>query len=191
VPPPATATAGTGPDADALTVLTALATAEHPLSADQLAHDLGWELSRVHAALAHAQQQPDLAGPMALRRVPPHTYTLTARLDILQPHQHKAVLEAACHQDTLGQEQADALYAVLTLGRLQREHHHAEHRLRKAGLISGGCFSDRLRVSDDVLFSLRCPRAGHADEVPRFSSIKSSARWYPQLRCLYYQRQFP
>src|SRR5258708_18354922 len=56
--------------ADALTVLTALATARAPLSADQLARALGWQLPRTAAAIAAAQHNPDLGGPLALRRIP-------------------------------------------------------------------------------------------------------------------------
>jgi hypothetical protein len=44
--------------ADALTVLTALATARAPLPADQLARALGWQLPRTAAAIAAAQDNP-------------------------------------------------------------------------------------------------------------------------------------
>ena len=69
--------------ADALTVLTALATARAPLSADQLARALGWQLPRTAAAIAAAHDNPDLGGSLALRRVPPETWTVTPRLDVL------------------------------------------------------------------------------------------------------------
>jgi hypothetical protein len=77
--------------ADALTVLAALATARAPLSADQLARALGWPLPRTAAAIAAAQDDPGLGGPLALRRIPPETWTVTPRLDILTQAQRRAL----------------------------------------------------------------------------------------------------
>jgi hypothetical protein len=68
--------------ADALTVLAALATARAPLSADQLARALGWPLPRTAAAIAAAQDDPGLGGPLALRRIP------TGNLDRHAPARH-------------------------------------------------------------------------------------------------------
>ncbi len=70
-------------EADTLVLLAALAHARTPLSVDDLARTLGWALERVEAALGHAHHHPGLAGPMTLRRVPPETFTLTPRLDVL------------------------------------------------------------------------------------------------------------
>jgi hypothetical protein len=69
------------PDArrDALTLLTALAYARGPLTPGDLVADLDWPLHRVKAALARARQDPDLAGPMMLRRIRPHAWTLSPR----------------------------------------------------------------------------------------------------------------
>lgn len=60
----------TDTDTDTLTVLTALATSI-PLTADELATALRWTLDRVTKALNHAHAHPALAGPVALRRIPP------------------------------------------------------------------------------------------------------------------------
>ena len=40
-------------------------------------------------------QHPGLAGPMALRRVPPATFTLTARLDVLTAGRQRAIQSTA------------------------------------------------------------------------------------------------
>jgi hypothetical protein len=58
---------------DTAVVLTALAYAVEPLSADNLAAVLDWPLTRVSAALGHAENHPRLAGPVALRRTEPGT----------------------------------------------------------------------------------------------------------------------
>jgi hypothetical protein len=64
---PGDASGGQDRRADALTVLTALATVRAPLTAHQLARGL----PRAVAAIAAAQDNPDLGGPLALRRIPP------------------------------------------------------------------------------------------------------------------------
>ena len=38
---------------------------------------------------------------MALRRVPPHTYTLTPRLDVLNRKQHQELTQTGYHRDIL------------------------------------------------------------------------------------------
>lgn len=81
----------TDANADALAVLTALAHARTPLSIDELAQALTWSLSRVQGALNYAQHHPRLAGPLALRQVPPQTFTVTPRLDILAAGQHHEI----------------------------------------------------------------------------------------------------
>lgn len=62
-------------------MLTALGTARAPLTAGQLARAPRWQLPRI-GAIAAAQEDPDL-GPLTLGRIPPETWTLTPRLDIL------------------------------------------------------------------------------------------------------------
>ena len=101
--------------ADALTVLSALATASAPLSADQLAQALGWPLPRTTAAITTAQDNPDLGGPLALRRIPPETWTVTPRLDILTPAQRRALRDAA-GAVVLDDDQAAVLLAALAIG---------------------------------------------------------------------------
>lgn len=101
--------------ADALTVLTALATARAPLSADQLARALEWHLPRTAAAIAAAQDNPDLGGPLALRRIPPETWTVTPRLDILTGAQHRALRDTTGTAD-LDDDQARVLLAALAAG---------------------------------------------------------------------------
>jgi hypothetical protein len=101
--------------ADALTVLTALATARAPLSADQLTHVLGWQLPRAAAAITAAQNDPGLSGPLALRRVPPETWTVTPRLDILTQAQRRALRDATSAA-VLDDDQARVLLAALAVG---------------------------------------------------------------------------
>jgi hypothetical protein len=101
--------------ADALTVLTALATARAPLSADQLARALSWQLPRTTVAIAAAQDNPDLGGPLALRRIPPETWTVTPRLDVLTQAQHRALRDTA-GAPILDDDQARVLLAALAVG---------------------------------------------------------------------------
>ncbi|MFD3553743.1 hypothetical protein ACFWWA_16790 [Streptomyces goshikiensis] len=60
-----------GADQDALTVLTALAYADGPLTADALAAALSWTRHRTDTALDHARTHPDTGGVLLLRHVPP------------------------------------------------------------------------------------------------------------------------
>ncbi len=151
--------------ADALTVLTALATARAPLSADQLARALGWQLPRTTAALAAARDNPDLGGPLALRRVPPETWTVTPRLDILTQAQRRALRDFA-GAAVLDDDQARVLLAGLAAGqewqsnayaglRAQPGWDAAEAALKQTGLIYSINGPGQVHVSDDVKFSLR------------------------------------
>ncbi|MEV7729130.1 hypothetical protein AB0P15_31030 [Streptomyces sp. NPDC087917] len=72
-----------GADHDALTVLTALAHADGPLTADTLAASLSWTRHRTDTALDHARTHPNAGGVLLLRHLPPEAYTVTPRLDIL------------------------------------------------------------------------------------------------------------
>jgi hypothetical protein len=84
-------------DADAFTVLAVLVTTSVPLTADQLATVLDWTLDRVHAALDHADAHPRIGGPVALRRVPPQTWTVTPRYDVLTEHQRRNLTDLVHH----------------------------------------------------------------------------------------------
>jgi len=165
--------AGDGQDrrADALAVLTALATARAPLSAAQLARALGWPLPRTAAAIAAAQDNPSLGGPLALRRIPPETWTVTPRLDILTPAQRRGLrdLTGAAHLDD---DQARVLLAALAAGQKWQGGNYpglrarpgwaaAEAALKQAGLIYSTTSPDEVHVSDDVKFSLRYSDDGH------------------------------
>lgn len=97
-------------------MLAALATARAPLSADQLARALGWPLPRTAAAIAAAQDDPGLGGPLALRRIPPETWTVTPRLDILTQAQRRALRDVTGAAD-LDDDQAAVLLAALAIGR--------------------------------------------------------------------------
>ena len=92
----------------------ALATAGRPLTTDQLADARGWTLDRVAAAIDHATAQPDLGGPLALRRHAPATYTVTPRLDTLFDQQRQAVLDTAAAEPPITIDQANALLAKST-----------------------------------------------------------------------------
>jgi len=155
--------------ADALTVLTALATARAPLSADQLARALSWQLPRTTAAIAVAvavaQDNPDLGGPLAPRRIPPETWTVTPRLDVLTQAQHRALRDTT-GAAILDDDQARVLLAALAAGqkwqggnypglRAQPGWAAAEAALRETGLIYSISGPDEVHVSDDVRFSLR------------------------------------
>jgi hypothetical protein len=155
---------GDGQDrrADALTVITALATARAPLTADQLARALGWQLPRATAAIAAAQDAPDLGGPLALRRIPPETWTVQPRLDILTEAQRRALRDTT-GAAVLDEDQAHVLLAALATGqsdsyaglRAQRGWAGAETALKETGLIYSSNGPHRVHVSDDVKFSLR------------------------------------
>jgi hypothetical protein len=145
--------------ADGLAMLTALATARDPLSADQLARALGWQLPRAAAAIAAAQDNPDLGGPLALRRVPPETWTVTPRLDILTQAQRRALRDTT-GAATLDDDQARVLLAALAVGQKWQGGNYpglrarpgwaaAEAALKQAGLIYSGSGPDEVRVSDD------------------------------------------
>jgi len=148
-----------GTAADAMTLLSALAHAPYPLTAAELARTLSLGLTRVHAALDHIAAHPELGGPMALRRIPPQTYTLTPRVDILNAHQQSMIAYPRFPHGILAVEQADVLYAALAFGPLpaytayRDEHPYAEECLRQVGLIIRGPHGE-VRVNDDVLFGL-------------------------------------
>jgi hypothetical protein len=148
---------------DALTLLTALATARTPLTADQLAGALGWQLPRTTAAIAAAQDNPDLAGPLALRRIPPETWTVAPRLDSLTQAQRRALRDTT-GAATLDNDQASVLLAALAAGQSSTYTElraqpgwpaAAEAALKEAGLIYSIDGPHQAHVSEDVKFSLR------------------------------------
>src|SRR5260370_2935752 len=160
--------------ADAVTVLTALAAARAPLSADQLARALGWQLPRAAAAIGAAQDNPDLSGPLALRRIPPETWTLTPRLDVLTQAQRRALRDIT-GVPILDDDQAHVLLAALAAGQKWQGGNYAglreqpgwaaaEAALRETGLIYSSTGPDEVHVSDDVRFSLRY---SHDDHIAR------------------------
>jgi hypothetical protein len=143
-PAPATRPPNTDPEADAMMLLVALATALTPLTVEALTRALGWRRSRTHAALRHLHDHPRIGGPMALRRILPNAYTLAPRLDVLDREQHQALTRPGPHRDILAEDQAAALHTVIALGYLDGYLHHpsrnptAEYQLEQAGLIRRG-----------------------------------------------------
>jgi hypothetical protein len=150
-------------EADTLVLLAALAHARTPLSVDDLARTLGWPLERVDAALGHAHHHPGLAGPMALRRVPPESFTLTPRLDVLTAGQQQAIQATTSWTNVLAEDEAIVLLGALAYGhgpqyatfRDTDQHRHADATLKRAGILYSDHGPHHVSVSDDVLYSLR------------------------------------
>jgi hypothetical protein len=147
--------------ADARTVLAALATATTPVTVDELATALSWTLDRTAAAIEHAHERPELAGPYALRRLPPGTFTLAPRLDQLTDQQRSGLTDLANQHDPLTVAQAQALLAAINLGHTpdyetwREDHLAAEQQLKDRGLIRTTNGPHRVEVHPDVLLSLR------------------------------------
>lgn len=162
-------------EADARTVLTALATAAVPLAPDALAAALTWQLPRVQAALTHAQGHPGLAGPLALRRTPAGTFTLTPRLDLLTKEQHRAVAGATHHHSTLSETEGVALLRTIARNWRQDQDEYGQpvrdndqHRsaiiaLKHAGILYSDTGPHRVFVAEDVMYSLRYRPSPQAD----------------------------
>ncbi|MGH3572220.1 MAG: hypothetical protein ACRDR6_29905 [Pseudonocardiaceae bacterium] len=150
-------------DTDALTVLTALTHARTTLRIDDLARALQWRLTRIEAALSHAQKHPHLGGPLSLQRIPPETFTVTPRLDVLTERQHRSVHTTAGYHSILTQDKAIVLLGALAYGhrpeyvsfRDTGSHRRAEARLKRAGILYSANGPHRVCVDDDVLYSLR------------------------------------
>ncbi|GAA3087043.1 hypothetical protein GCM10010464_58590 [Pseudonocardia yunnanensis] len=77
--------------ADALTVLAALVHSAEPLTPHDLAAALDWPLDRVADALRDAEDHPEIADPVALRRTPAGACTVIARPDRLTSAQRDAL----------------------------------------------------------------------------------------------------
>ncbi len=146
---------------DAVTMLTALAYARAPLGPGDLSRALGWPLQRVTAALQHAARNPSTGGALALRRVPPETYTAVPRPDTLTASQRHALTSVARSRDLLNPSEAAVLLAALAFGEasdyasFREDHQHAEHILKQTGLVHSNHGPHHARVSKDVMFSLR------------------------------------
>jgi hypothetical protein len=76
---------------DALTVLAALVHAAEPLTPCELAAALDWSQERVAAALRDAEDHPEIADPVALRRTPTGACTVIGRPDRLTSAQWEAL----------------------------------------------------------------------------------------------------
>ncbi|MEV0633270.1 hypothetical protein [Nonomuraea wenchangensis] len=163
-------------DTDALTVLTALATTSIPLTTDELAAALRWALDRVTVALDHAYAHPALAGPVALRRVPPDGWTISARLDVLTVDQRRALADNVRYRAPLTDEEANILLAAYVLrghgeyDSWRQDHLDAEQALKDSGLIHSQNGPHRVSLDDDVRFSLDHRPSAPADtRAPRHS----------------------
>jgi len=94
---------------------------------------------------------------VALRRVPPHGWTVTARRDILTAEQHTAL--ARYHQ-SLTADQATALLGALAFGHTddyadwRHDHLDAEHVLKVSGVLHAENGPHRVQVATDVRYSL-------------------------------------
>ncbi|MEV5554694.1 hypothetical protein AB0L44_13645 [Nonomuraea wenchangensis] len=157
---PAADTAEPDLDTDALTVLTALATTSIPLTPDELAAALRWTLDRVTMALDHAYAHPALAGPVALRRVPPDGWAISARLDVLTDDQRRALADNVRYRDPLTDDEANTLLAAYVLhghgeyDSWRQDHLDAEQALKDSGLLHSQNGPHRVSLDDDVRFSL-------------------------------------
>ncbi len=118
-----------------------------------------------------SQDYPDLGGPLALRRIPPETWTVTPRLDVLTQAQHRALRDTT-GAAILDDDQARVLLAALAAGqkwqggnypglRAQPGWAAAEAALKETGLIYSRSGPDEVHVSDDVRFSLRYSDDAH------------------------------
>ncbi|WP_433235223.1 hypothetical protein ACQPYK_24950 [Streptosporangium sp. CA-135522] len=145
---------------DALTVLTALATTSIPLTADELATVLRWTLDRITTALSHAHAHPALAGPVALRRVPPDGWAVSARLDVLTDDQRRALADNVRYRAPLTDDEANTLLAAYVLhghgeyDSWRQDHLDAEQAFKDGGLLHSQNGPHRVSLDDDVRFSL-------------------------------------
>lgn len=147
-------------DADALTVLNALATTSVPLTAEDLATALGWTLDRVTTTIGHATRRPELSGPVALRRVPPASWTITARHDLLSHQQRTALTDTAGYRTAITVDEANALLAAYAFGHTpdyntwRQDHLDDEHTLKTHGLLQSDSGPHHAEPTPDVRYSL-------------------------------------
>ncbi|GAB2469525.1 hypothetical protein [Streptomyces incanus] len=149
-----------GADRDALTVITALAYADGPLTADALALALIWTRHRLDAALDYARVHPDVGGALVLREVPPEAYTATPRLDVLAPHEADALAGRKNPRPSvrgpIQPTEAEVLLRVWVDGGIDTNdaaQRQALDDLAAADMVTRGDIIDRFH--DHVLYSLR------------------------------------
>lgn len=156
---------------DARALLGALAHAAVPLLIDDVATALQWDLQRVYSALDHAQAHPELAGPYTIERIPPETYTLRPRLDLLSRAQQQAIHSAADYHQPLDEPEATLLLSVIWCGRtpeyadFREQHLDLERELRLRGLIRDKGVPTKAEASADVQYSLRLTRGEHLADL--------------------------
>ncbi|WP_328965040.1 MarR family transcriptional regulator [Streptomyces virginiae] len=79
---------------DAVTVLAALLHAARPLATRELAAALGWPQARAATAVQAAEHQPEVCGPLTLRRTPSGAHLVTAQHGRLTPAQRTALAQS-------------------------------------------------------------------------------------------------
>ncbi|MEU7899867.1 hypothetical protein AB0B45_44370 [Nonomuraea sp. NPDC049152] len=158
---------------DAQALLGALAHAAVPLLIDDVATALQWDLQRVYAALGHARAHPELAGPYTIERIPPETYALRPRLDLLSRAQQQAIHSVADYHQPLTEAEATMLLSVIWCGRspeyaaFRAQHLGLERELRLCGLIRDKGVPTKAEASADVQYSLRLTRGDHLIDPDR------------------------
>ncbi|MFD7258405.1 hypothetical protein [Streptomyces sp. NPDC059874] len=149
-----------GADRDALTVITALAHADSPLTADTLALALSWTRHRLDAALDYARAHPNVGGALVVRRVPPDAFTATPRLDMLRPDQVDGLAERKNPRPSvrgcIQPAEAEVLLRVWVDGGIDTNdaaQRQALEDLAAAEMVTRGDIVDQLH--DNVAYSLR------------------------------------
>jgi hypothetical protein len=157
-----------------LAVLTALATAPAPLTADQLAQALGWQLHRVAAAIAAAYSNPVSSARSRCAVSRPKPGPSNPGSTILTKAQRRALRDTTAPRPILEEDKARVLLAALAAGqspayaelRSQPGWTYAETALKETGLLYTDNGPHRVHLSDDVKFSLRYSDDRHiADEL--------------------------
>ncbi|MEV4064678.1 hypothetical protein [Nonomuraea dietziae] len=106
-------------------------------------------------------------GPHAIERIPPQTYLLRPRLDLLSRAQQQAIHSAADYHQPLTEEEATLLLSVIWCGRspqyaaFRTRHLELERELRLCGLLRDSGAPSRIEASADVQYSLRLTRGDH------------------------------
>jgi hypothetical protein len=131
-----------------------------PLAIDELSAALGWPCERTLAATEHARGHPDMAGPMVMLPVPPQAWTIVVRLDRLTTEQRQAVAAVQRERTPMTEEEATTLLAALPCGHdgyaeFRQTHLEAEQNLKLAGVLSSDYDPNHVKVSPEVLYSLR------------------------------------
>ncbi|MFD5936468.1 hypothetical protein [Streptomyces sp. NPDC060333] len=120
---------------------------------------LSWPRHRIDTALDHTRTYPDAGGVLLLRHVPPETYTVTQRLDILDTYQVDALTGRekphAAVRGPIQPAEAEVLLRVWVDGGI--DPHDAAQRqaledLVAAEMVNPGGIGDPLH--DNLLYSL-------------------------------------